>query len=355
MSRTVVISESGTRLTVQNGLLCVTRNDEPVRDLKPHEVDQLVLMGRIELTSAAIALLLRRDIDCVFLTTHGHFRGRLVGDTSRNVPLRVAQYRRLLDADKALPIATAIVAGKIQNQRHLLLRVQRELADPGLAEVVAKLRIRRSSLASQKSVDVVMGVEGEASALYFGHFGKAIRNPLFAFRERNRRPPKDPVNACLSFGYALLATVIEGAVLQAGMDPLLGALHQPAYGRPSLVLDLMEEFRPILVDSLVLRLLNRRQLTPADFGPPEQEPEDLAMGSPSSSLDPGPRTPDPGPRFRSRPPERHRTEGVPVGLLREVAGDCIPPGIGLDVELPADRDAPGVPVCPGAQGGGQRV
>ncbi|HQU47460.1 MAG TPA: CRISPR-associated endonuclease Cas1, partial [Pirellulales bacterium] len=114
------------------------------------------------------------------------------------------------------------------------------------------------------SLDRLRGLEGQGAALYFSQFGKLLRVPQFDFTHRNRRPPRDPVNACLSFGYAVLGSLVESQAQRCGLDPTLGFLHQAAYGRPSLALDVLEEFRP-LVDGLVLRLLNRRQLGPNDF------------------------------------------------------------------------------------------
>jgi len=130
---------------------------------------------------------------------------------------------------------------------------------------LAGLRHLIERVADVDDLNVLRGIEGQGAKLYFEGFGAAILNPVFSFKGRNRRPPKDPVNACLSFGYTLLLTRVESAVRRAGLDPYLGALHDPGRGKPSLCLDLMEVFRPAVVDRLVLRLLNRRQLTPDDF------------------------------------------------------------------------------------------
>ena len=118
------------------------------------------------------------------------------------------------------------------------------------------------------SIEALRGLEGQAAALYFGVFGKCIRNAQFTFTTRTRRPPRDPPNAMLSFGYTLLGTVMESAVLRVGLDPMVGVFHSPDYGRPSLVLDLIEEFRPVVVDALVLRVMNRREVAPEDFEEP---------------------------------------------------------------------------------------
>jgi CRISPR-associated protein Cas1 len=120
-----------------------------------------------------------------------------------------------------------------------------------------------------ESTDAIMGLEGKSAAVYFGCFGKMIRNPDFSFTGRNRRPPKDPVNVLLSLGYTLLGNAVQTQIDIAGLDPFLGVLHRPEYGRPSLTLDLMEEFRPVLVDSTVLNMINKKIIRPSDFYKPE--------------------------------------------------------------------------------------
>ena len=276
MSKTVVITDQGTVLGVKNGLLTLSSGPEEVQSFKPFDVDQVVLMGGVEVTNAAITLMLKQGIDCVFLTARGSYKGRLVGRPSKNILLRVAQFKALQSPETAAAIAGAIVAGKVMNQRALLLRAQRNLRSPELARALTRMRVLARQAGAATDVDLIRGMEGEAAKLYFANFPHMLKNPGFFFNGRNRRPPRDPINACLSFGYTMLQTVVEQAVSEVGFDPYLGALHAPTYGRPSLVLDLMEEFRPIVVDMVTLRLVNLRRLTPADFGPPESpEPIDL--------------------------------------------------------------------------------
>lgn len=281
MAKTVIISEQGAKISVKNQQLSIQKGGEEIKKIKDYEIEQILIMGKVDLTSSAISKILARGIDCVFLTSNGRYKGRLLGRQSKNIPLRIKQFESLSDPEKSLSIAKAIVAGKIHNQRYLLLRFQRELRDSHLANVLAKMRLIREKVKIMTKFEEVLGCEGEASHLYFSNLGRCIKNHEFYFTGRNRRPPKDPVNACLSFGYSLLLTIIEGFVLEVGLDPYLGALHKPEYGRPSLVLDLMEEFRPLIVDRLVLRIINRRQLSPQEFGPPEPEfdpdSEDIAL------------------------------------------------------------------------------
>lgn len=270
MSKLVAVTESGHEIHLKGEQLELRRGGRLARAIKLAELEQLWLFGAVEITHAAMMALLERGIDVVFLTRGGSFRGRLVGRVSRHVELRASQFRSLSQPQLSLEIAKKIVEAKIRNQRHLALRAQATLGDDALTEALAQLRILASQVPNVTSREELLGLEGSAARTYFGIFGKLLRNPLFSFTHRTRRPPRDPVNAVLSFGYVMLTTLVEGEVSAAGMDPMLGAFHQPEYGRPSLALDIVEEFRAPIVDAVTLRLINRRQLVPADFGSPSE-------------------------------------------------------------------------------------
>ncbi len=260
----LAVTEQGTEVHVQGDTLVLQRGGKSARTVRLQELREVLLFGRVEVTSAAVAVLARRGIDLVWLTAYGYYRARLLARGSRNVELRLAQFRRLGDPEFVSRVARSIVAGKILHQRALLLRVQRKLRDEGLAEALGRMRLLAERAAREADLDRLRGLEGEAAAVYFGQFDKAVDAPEMPFRGRSRRPPRDPVNACLSFGYALLGSISETELLRCGLDPMAGFFHAPKYGRPSLMLDLIEEFRPF-VDALVLRLIHRRQLGPGDF------------------------------------------------------------------------------------------
>lgn len=262
--RTIVVAEQGTTVRADGKMLVVEQAGRTLKKLRTADVDQLVLMGRVELSSGAVALLARTEIDTVFLTAKGTYRARLVTRISKNVVLRCRQWERAWEEPFVTELARAIVVAKLTHQRQTLLRAQRERKDDRIAETLARMRLLIEQAKRADRVDSLRGFEGAGAALYFSQFGKLIRNPEFTFGGRNRRPPRDPVNAALSFSYALLLNTIETETLRCGLDPFRGYFHEPAHGRPSLVLDLMEEFRP-LIDLFVLRLLNRRQLGPSDF------------------------------------------------------------------------------------------
>jgi len=222
-------------------------------------VDQVVVVGNIQLTTPAVALLLQKDIDVVFLSSHGRFRGRLMTTGSRFAQLRHRQLRLMDDEAASLGIARAIVLGKLGNQQALL----RQQEGQGVNGAVAFLEQAIAQAGKAQSVDSLRGVEGSAGARYFAVL-KALIPPEWGFTKRVYHPPTDPANALLSFGYTLLLKDVSAAIQLVGLDPYLGFFHAIDYGRPSLALDAMEEFRP-LVDGLVLRLIGQGEITPGDF------------------------------------------------------------------------------------------
>ncbi len=228
------------------------------------QVEQIVIVGNATVTAPLVAELLARGIEIAYFSRAGEFLGRLVPETSKNVPLRWAQFRAASDSEKTLAIARAIVKGKLLNQRTLLMRAAREGVS-GLAGAVEDLKHLVDRADRAQSLEELRGVEGAGSARYFKEWPKLIRKVGFRFPGRVRRPPTDPVNAMLSFGYTLLANMVFAACHVVGFDPYVGFLHMDRYGRPALVLDLMEELRPVLVDSLVLALINRGQVEPEGF------------------------------------------------------------------------------------------
>lgn len=295
---TLSVTEQGIELHAEGNLLVLARGKAVLRRVRAAEIEQVLLFGHVELTSGAVALLARRGIDCVWLRQDGRFRARLAARSLSNVPLRLAQYRAATDAAFCARLARNIVVAKLRYQRQVLLRAQRRLADDDLAVVLGQLRLLMHQAEREESIDRLRGLEGQGAALYFGQFGKLLCVPEFAFTHRNRRPPRDPVNACLSFGYAVLGSLVESQAERRGLDPTLGFFHQPAYARPSLALDVLEEFRP-LVDGLVLRLLNRRQLAPNDFerrsavsledvlsGQGQADPAESKSENPTSTIEP---------------------------------------------------------------------
>jgi len=265
------VTDQGAAVTRKGNRLVVEKMRETIQWVHAFKVRQVVLMGRIHVTPSAIGFLLEEGIDTVFLSIHGRYRGRLISEFGKNIELRRLQFQKLGDSSFAVDLARRYVSGKIENCRIFLRRHNRELQDEGVLAGLNQLRTMVRRLDECASTESIMGVEGAAAAAYFGIFGRLLRNPDISFNGRNRRPPRDPINVLLSLGYTLLANAVQTQVNVTGLDPYLGCLHSVEYGRPSLVLDLMEEFRPVLVDSLVIALINRRIIRATDFYRPEEK------------------------------------------------------------------------------------
>lgn len=247
-----------------------SRNPEILLSVPLSQVEQVVIFGNVGLTTPAIDAFLAQNTEVVFLSQRGEYRGRLVGQVTPHVPLRRAQYARSADAAFTLEMAKGFVRAKLQHQRALLQRHNRERGDTEIEASIASLAQALDEVERKTAVSSLLGVEGAATAAYFKGL-RRLFDPKWKFDDRNRRPPRDPVNVLLSFGYTLLAEACSSAVQTVGLDPYAGFLHEVAYNRPALGLDLMEEFRPV-VDGIVLWCLNGGQLTPEDFtpGPPER-------------------------------------------------------------------------------------
>lgn len=250
------------------------------------KIDQVVVLGEVTLTASAMHLLLERNIEITFLSHYGQFRGRLSPLFSKNGVLRLAQYRAHHDMTKRCELARSFVIGKLSNQRTMLQRYNRRLSDAGMRQAIeqmgqlqhqlANLYLEKAHVAKRQTsgdhriagtpLETILGLEGASSAAYFGSFGKLLSDPKrWPFPGRVKRPATDPVNALLSFGYSLLTNKVASAIQVVGFDHFVGYLHSTFHGRPALALDLMEEFRPIIVDSVVLTLLNNRMFTGNDF------------------------------------------------------------------------------------------
>ncbi len=235
------------------------------------KVNQVVVMGNVSLSPVMIGYLLTEGIDTVFMSVHGKYRGRLISQFGKNIELRRAQFRKMDDAEFRLDTAKRILAGKLANSRTLLRRLNQRTGLEPVIEKLHRIRLLSGRIEEMESIEALMGVEGRAAVEYFQGLGQLISGDGFIFEGRNRRPPRDPVNALLSLGYTLLANAVQTQVNVVGLDPYLGCLHAVDYGRPSLALDLMEEFRPVLVDSLVMHMINRKEIRLTDFYYPEEK------------------------------------------------------------------------------------
>lgn len=236
-----------------------------------HHLQGIVCFGRVSVSTSLMAACSAQGMSIAFMSEHGRFQARVVPPTSGNVLLRREQYRLADRPDACLTVARSIVAGKIQNCRTLILRAAREADSEEKAARLRKAGGRMAcaldGLARAESVDSARGCEGDAARTYFEAFNDMIRqqNDVFFMNQRSRRPPLDPLNALLSFLYSVLTNDMVGAAEGVGLDPAVGYLHTDRPGRPSLALDLVEEFRPLIADRLALSLINLRQVRPDGF------------------------------------------------------------------------------------------
>lgn len=297
-----------------------------------HLLGQIVCFGETAMSPDLMAFATGAGVSVAFLTYSGKLAARVDGPQSGNVLLRRAQHAATLDGAAALPVARAVVAAKVANQRALLRRHLRDYpASPG-AEAVEAAQRRLADAARQAltapDLDVLRGQEGEAAHAYWSVFGLLIRHddPAFAFAGRNRRPPRDAVNAVLSFLYVLASLDARAACEAHGLDPQMGFLHRDRPGRMSLALDLMEEVRAPLCDRVALSLVNRRQLAASDF---EQQETGAVL-----LTDAGRKTVLTVWQERKRTELRHPwlDERIPLGLVLQVQAQILARHLRRDVD-----------------------
>ncbi len=259
---TVYVNEQGAVVRRDGERLRVTLNREELTSIPLLHLDQLALMGNVQLTTPAATRLLERGVDVVYLSKYGKFRGRLVHSGSKFAQLRHRQLQMASDEQVALAIARAIVVAKVGNQRVVLQRRAERVPDARRALDGMMQMGRRAEQA--RSLDSLRGFEGKAGAFYFEAM-RALLPPKWGFEKRAYHPPPDPANSLLSFGYTLLLKDVTAAIQIAGLDPYLGFFHALGYDRPALALDLMEELRPVIVDSMFLDIVAKKRLLPNDF------------------------------------------------------------------------------------------
>lgn len=283
---TLYLTEQGTTVRHDHDTLVVVipakGDGTPKRKVRVPliKVERVVVFGNVTLTTPALGALLAQGADICFCTQWGRFLGRLTGADRKNSLLRLEQRRAHDDPARSFILAKAFVAGKLANMRTLLMRANRKREDSEIEVAVKQLKELLERLAKlEREPDAVedptrpqagtaygslLGIEGAGTGAYFGVFPRLLKED-WGFTGRHRRPPTDPVNALLSFGYVVLMNQVASAAQVVGMDPYIGFLHSSQYGKPALALDVMEIFRPLIVDSVVLTVLNNGMLKREDF------------------------------------------------------------------------------------------
>ena len=271
---TVYVTTEGAWLRKDGENIVMEVEGETRARLPVHMLDGLVCFGRVLVSPPLIGYCAERGISVSYLSPNGKFLARVEGPVSGNVLLRREQYRRSDDSPRCAAIVRNLLIGKVHNQRAVVSRAVRDYGNelpPEEFEALRHTQIRLKRIGArlllESAVHTLRGLEGEAAQAYFSVFDHLIRvpNPAMRFCGRSRRPPTDAVNALLSFFYTLLTHDCRSALESVGLDPAVGFLHRDRPGRPSLALDLVEEFRPFLADRLVLSLINRKQVSEANF------------------------------------------------------------------------------------------
>jgi CRISPR-associated protein Cas1 len=258
------LTEQGSKLRKASGRLVVEKNGETLLEIPAYGIDRVLIFGAVQLSTQVISFLLESGIDVSFLSMNGKLKGKLVPVQSMNVFLRLAQYERFRDEEFKLKMAKSIIEAKMMNQRTLILRYQKNHPDVDFSGELGVISNSIESLPDQKAIASLMGLEGASSAAYFRCYSRMLSEE-FMFVKRTRHPPLDPANALLSLGYVLVTNEISALMESAGFDPFLGFLHSIRYGRRSLPLDLIEEFRHPVVDGLVQTVINTGSIKIDDF------------------------------------------------------------------------------------------
>ncbi len=268
---TLYITTEGAYLRLDHETLKVDVEKETKLQVPIHHIGGVVCFGDVMISPAAMHRCAEDGRSLVLLDRNGRFKARVEGPVSGNVLLRRAQYEAMATPAKTLAIARNIVGGKIQNSRQIILRAAREADDDGdataLRNATDSLGNTLSRVGACEDLDTLRGIEGESARIYFSTFTRMVREDraTFTLDGRNRRPPTDPINALLSFLYALLMNDCVAAAEGVGLDPQMGFLHALRPGRAALALDLMEELRSVLADRLALTLINRKQVAAKHF------------------------------------------------------------------------------------------
>ncbi len=256
---TLYITTQGSNVQKRSGQFLICKGADILQNVPETQIRQIILLGNINLSTPVVAFCLDKDIEVVYLSPGGKFRGRLVGNGRKNAEIRVKQYDLARDEMFCLRQVKAIVAGKIANQIDFAIR-QNETN----AKEMFTLKKMKAKAETSVSVESLLGIEGAASATYFSMFRRWIPLP-WKFEKRTANPPKDEVNALMSLSYTLIYNRLESLINLAGLDAYQGFFHAPKDGHASLASDLTEEFRTIFCDALVLKLIRRKQLNLNNF------------------------------------------------------------------------------------------
>jgi len=255
---TLYLTEQGSKVKRKEGRIIIEKRDEILLDLPINKIERIMIIGNVQMTTQALSIFLQKGIPIAFLNTSGKLKGIIESISSKNVQRRIEQYEAYKNKEFSLSISRNIVEGKLYNQRKLIKRwsSRRNLS---FKNKVSKIEYLLAIVNNKRTLNSLRGVEGIGSAIYFSVFGRIVHRKKFI---RKRRPPPDPINALLSYGYTVLLFECISALKAAGLDPYIGFFHKVRPSRPALALDFLEEFRGPIVDTGVVELISRKILHP---------------------------------------------------------------------------------------------
>jgi CRISPR-associated protein Cas1 len=261
----IYLIEQGTNIYKDHLRFIIHVSEKPKIEIPIREVEQIMIFGNIQLTTPVIQTCLNEKIAVLFLNQSGRYKGHLFSEESTNLDTCLTQVERRNNDYFQFSVSKAIVYGKLINSKQLLMRFNRKRKIAAVENAMYGISQDIDALDLVEELDSLRGYEGITAARYFPAFGQLITNPNFEFSLRNRQPPTDPINSLLSFGYTLLFNNVLSFIIAEGITPYIGNFHYGERQKPYLAFDLMEEFRSVIVDSLVLKIINNSIFKVTDF------------------------------------------------------------------------------------------
>ena len=258
------VYEQGAVLGYKENRLIITYSKDDFKSIPVENIDNIIIFGGIQVSTACIQQLLLKGIPLTWLSKNGSYFGRLESTSHINIDRQRMQFRKSDDEKFSLEISKKFIKGKFTNQRTILMRANKILKNSDMSDIILKMSVYSKKIDEAKTIEELMGVEGFYAKMYYQGINYII-DKEYSFKQRTRRPPKDPFNAVLSFGYTLLHYEIFTMLVSKGLNPYAAFLHSDRHKHPALCSDLMEEWRPILVDSLAISLLNNGKLLKKNF------------------------------------------------------------------------------------------
>ena len=260
----IYVTEQGAVLQKRGNRLVARKDEEVLVDMPAGKIDGVLIFGNVQFTTQALRIMMENGIELAFFSSRGRLLGQMTSPYPKNVPLRLAQYEKMLDENFVLEFSRNMARSKLENSVSFLKKFSRNHPDLDIGQEIEAIAGSIRSLESKTGVDSLLGVEGTAATVFFKAYGKMILRE-FEFEGRKKRPPTDPVNSLLSFGYTLIYNEISWLLDGMGFDPYMGFYHRPHYGHATLASDLMEQFRSPVVDRFTLNVVNNGIFKKEDF------------------------------------------------------------------------------------------